>query len=229
MLERLSPNFNDRRGNQPIDMLVLHYTGMKTADEAMERLCNPEAEVSAHYVIDEKGGITKMVEEENRAWHAGVSSWRGETDINSRSIGIELINPGHEFGYREFTEFQMASLEILAHDILRRHPIPERNVVGHSDIAPQRKTDPGELFDWEALARVGIGLFLPRSKPQKPNVKKAQNKLAKIGYEINLSGEIDPQTKSVIKAFQRHFRPLRVDGLLDPDTAGRITSLTEII
>ncbi len=229
MLERLSPNFNDRKDGHPIDMLVLHYTGMKSAEEALDRLCDPTAKVSAHYLIDERGGVTKIVAEKNRAWHAGVSSWRGKTDINSRSIGIELVNPGHEFGYRDFTDRQMATLEILAHDIVRRNPIEERNVVGHSDIAPQRKRDPGELFDWEALSRVGIGLHLPHSKPQKPNAKAAQEGLAKIGYEINISGQMDPETKMVIKAFQRHYRPHRVDGLLDPDTSGRIASLTKIL
>jgi len=229
MIERPSPNFDDRKDGHPIDMLVLHYTGMKTGEEALDRLCDKSAKVSAHYLIDERGGVHRLVDEEKRAWHAGVSYWRGETDINSRSIGSELVNPGHEFGYQEFSEIQMATLEILSHDVLRRHPIPERNVVGHSDIAPDRKMDPGELFNWEALARNGIGLYPPRAKPQRPEVKAAQRSLNWIGYQIEMSGEMDGQTKSVIKAFQRHFRPQRVDGLLDADTAGRLALLAEMV
>lgn len=229
MLECPSPNFNARKSGAPIDMLVLHYTGMESGNEALERLCDPEAQVSAHYLIDERGGVTRLVEEHMRAWHAGVSYWRGNTDINCRSIGIELVNPGHEFGYLNFTDMQMSSLEILAHDILRRHPIPARNVVGHSDIAPQRKKDPGELLDWASLARIGIGLYPPRTKPKVPNPKTLQEQLKRIGYEIEINGDIDITDRKVIKAFQRHFRPLRVDGLPDADTAGRITAVADLL
>ncbi len=153
-----SPNHDSRNG-QPIDMLVLHYTGMKTGAEARARLVHPEAKVSAHYVVEENGDIYRLVAEENRAWHAGVSQWRGNTNINQRSIGIEIVNPGHEFGYRAFPDAQMESVALLCKDILSRHDIPKRNIVAHSDIAPVRKEDPGELFDWKGLANQGIGLW----------------------------------------------------------------------
>jgi N-acetylmuramoyl-L-alanine amidase len=159
MAEFSSPNFDERPGGAPIDMLVIHYTGMPTAQDALERMCDADARVSAHYMIDEDGAVHALVPEGMRAWHAGVSSWRGHTDINARSIGIELVNPGHEFGYRPFSEAQMLALIELAGEILIRHPIQSRNVVGHSDIAPSRKTDPGELFDWKRLAAEGIGLW----------------------------------------------------------------------
>ena len=146
-----SPNHDDR-GGAAIDMLVLHYTGMKTAEAALERLCDPAAKVSAHYTIDEDGTVYAHVPEARRAWHAGVSFWAGATDINSRSIGIELVNPGHEFGYRDFPDAQIAALITLCHGILLRHPIPSARVLGHSDVAPARKEDPGELFPWERLA-----------------------------------------------------------------------------
>ena len=142
-----------------IDMLVLHYTGMRSAAEALRRLTSPEAAVSAHYLIDEDGAVWRLVPEERRAWHAGVSYWRGRRDINSASIGIELVNPGHEFGYRAFPEAQVAALEVLCRDVLSRYQIPPRHVLGHSDVAPARKDDPGELFPWRRLARAGIGLW----------------------------------------------------------------------
>ena len=149
-----SPNFNDRIGYDAPLMILLHYTGMKTAQEALDRLCDPAAEVSAHYTIDEDGTIYHMVDEDKRAWHAGVSEWKGETDINSASIGIELVNPGHEFGYREFPTAQMEALANLCKDIIARQPI--ETVLGHSDVAPERKQDPGELFDWKWLAKQGV-------------------------------------------------------------------------
>lgn len=149
-----SPNFNERIGYAAPNMIVLHYTGMKTAKDALERLCDPAAEVSAHYVIDEDGTLYQLVDEEKRAWHAGVSKWDGETDINSASIGIELVNPGHEFGYRAFPAAQMEALAKLCKDIMTRHDI--QTVLGHSDIAPERKQDPGELFDWQWLADAGV-------------------------------------------------------------------------
>ncbi len=152
-----SPNFDSREG-QKIDMLVLHYTGMKTGSGAIEKLCDASAKVSAHYVVEEDGRVLQLVEESERAWHAGVSFWRGNTNINQRSIGIEIVNPGHEYGYRPFTLAQMEAVIALCEDIVKRHKIPARNVVGHSDIAPARKQDPGELFDWEWLASVAVGL-----------------------------------------------------------------------
>jgi len=217
MIERPSPNCGPRPDGVPVDMLVLHYTGMRSAEEALDRMCEPSARVSAHYCIDEDGSVTRLVSEGKRAWHAGVSYWRGETDINDRSIGIELVNPGHEFGYRRFPEVQITALTLLAAAILRRHPIPKRNVVGHSDIAPSRKRDPGELFDWPRLARVGIGLW-PKTLAGEPG--EVPRMLAEYGYRADEEG--------AVKAFQRHFRPARVDGVPDEETAGLLAGLLAI-
>ncbi len=151
--QRPSPNFGERRNGAKPSLIILHYTGMKTAGEALERMCDPKSEVSAHYCIEEDGTIWQLVDEDRRAWHAGASSWQGETDINSHSIGIELVNPGHEFGYRPFTEAQYQSLIPLCKAIMQRYDIKTENILGHSDVAPERKQDPGELFDWERLMR----------------------------------------------------------------------------
>ena len=218
MIERPSPNFDRRPADVPVDMLVLHYTGMETAGIAVSRLCDPEAKVSAHYVIDEDGAVQRLVSEDRRAWHAGVAFWRGETDINGRSIGIELVNPGHEFGYRPFPEAQMAALETLARDILARHPIPARNVVGHSDVAPRRKIDPGALFDWPRLADAGIGLW-PEDGGEGGDVVAM---LAEFGYET-----VD--LEKTVEAFQRRFRPSRIDGVADAGTVGRLRALIEVL
>jgi N-acetylmuramoyl-L-alanine amidase len=225
--DRPSPNFDVRPGTGLIDMLILHYTGMKTAKEALERLCDPAAKVSAHYLIDEDGSVWRLVDETARAWHAGISSWRGRSDINAASIGIELVNPGHEFGYRPFPEAQMTALEALAHEILARHPIPPRHVLGHSDVAPQRKDDPGELFDWPRLARAGIGLWpdFSAAMTPPPTMAEIQRELATIGYTCPASGELDSETRTVITAFQRHYRPTLCDGLADAETRHRIAIL----
>ncbi|HEY1507001.1 MAG TPA: N-acetylmuramoyl-L-alanine amidase [Stellaceae bacterium] len=225
IVERPSPNFDARPADGRVDMLILHYTGMRTAKEALDRLCDPAAMVSAHYLIDEDGTITRLVAEEQRAWHAGIASWRGRSDINGASIGIELVNPGHEFGYRRFPEPQMAVLEALAHAILERHPIPARNVIGHSDVAPLRKQDPGEHFDWARLARAGIGFwpdFTGQTAATLPGLREIQKKLASIGYFCPQSGALDAVTTAAILAFQRHFRPARCDGVLDAETSRRI-------
>jgi N-acetylmuramoyl-L-alanine amidase len=205
-----------------IDTLVLHYTGMATAAEALARLLDPQAKVSAHYLIDEDGSIVQLVDEAMRAWHAGVSFWRGQTGVNARSIGIELVNPGHDWGYRPFPEPQMAATIGLARGLLARHPIAAGNVVGHSDIAPRRKADPGELFDWRRLAAEGIGLWpepadalLPMDEPTVADL------LARIGYET-----VD--LRASLKALQRHFRPARVNGRLDFETARLLQGLAEI-
>jgi N-acetylmuramoyl-L-alanine amidase len=221
--ERLSPNHNQRQA--PVDMLILHYTGMKSAAAALDRLCDPAAQVSAHYLVEEDGRVWRLVPEEQRAWHAGVSFWAGRRDINSASIGIELVNPGHDLGYRPFPEAQMAALESLARGILARHPIPPRHVLAHSDVAPQRKIDPGELFDWPRLARAGIGFwpdFMVKPARIPAEIGEIQEKLAAIGYEIRLNGAKDAETTQVIAAFQRHFRPLRCDGDPDLETRARI-------
>jgi N-acetylmuramoyl-L-alanine amidase len=229
IVERPSPNFDQRPGDGRVDMLILHYTGMQTAAAAVDRLCDPAARVSAHYLIDEDGAVWRLVPEENRAWHAGVSFWRGRTDINGVSIGIELVNPGHEFGYRPFPELQMAALEELAQGILARHPIPARHVVGHSDVAPLRKQDPGELFDWPRLARAGIGVWPDFTSPAPSSgmdsIGAAQAALVAIGYGSPRSGALDPETAAVVTAFQRHFRPASCEGALDRETGARIAIL----
>ena len=155
-IERFSPNHGPRPEPARIDMLVIHYTGMTTAEAALERLCDPDARVSAHYVIEENGAIWRLVPENRRALHAGVSCWEGERDLNAVSLGIEIVNPGHEWGYRSFPEAQMSSVERLCRELIGRYSIPPHRVVGHSDIAPERKSDPGELFDWARLARAGL-------------------------------------------------------------------------
>jgi N-acetylmuramoyl-L-alanine amidase len=223
--DRSSPNHDARPG--AVDMLILHYTGMANVAAALDRLCSPEAKVSAHYLVDEDGTVWRLVAEERRAWHAGVSSWRGRRDINGASIGIELANPGHEFGYRPFPEPQIAALETLARDIIGRHPILPRHVLGHSDVAPLRKTDPGELFDWPRLARAGIGLWpdLTTLPPPAAAIADVQRQLAQIGYDTPLSGAEDAQTAQVIAAFQRHFRPTLCDGKADRETRQRIAAV----
>ena len=230
-IERLSPNFDARPGAGAIDMLILHYTGMKTAEEALDRLCDPAAKVSAHYVVGEDGQVWRLVDESQRTWHAGVSSWRGRSDINGASIGIELVNPGHEFGYRAFPEAQIEALEELARDILARHPIPARQVLGHSDVAPLRKEDPGELFPWQRLARSGIGLWPDFDAPATPSDTLAdlQAMLATIGYGCPNTGVLDAETRAVIIAFQRHFYPLACDGALDLETRRRIAILARAV
>jgi N-acetylmuramoyl-L-alanine amidase len=224
--EILSPNHDARPSGQPVDILLLHYTGMPGAQAAIDRLVDPTAKVSAHYLIEEDGTVWRLVPEERRAWHAGVSYWAGARDINARSIGIELVNPGHEFGYRAFPPAQMDRLEALAREILARHPIPARRVLGHSDVAPQRKLDPGELFDWEGLARHGIGLW-PRAttQPTPWSVAEFQSGLARFGYEVPDHGRLDEATKAALTAFQRHFRQSRCDGLPDPESAGILADL----
>jgi N-acetylmuramoyl-L-alanine amidase len=225
ILDRPSPNHDARPG--VVDMLVLHYTGMRSAAEALGRLCSAEAKVSAHYLIDEDGSTWRLVAEERRAWHAGVSCWAGQRDINGVSIGIELVNPGHENGYRPFPEPQMTALEGLCRGIIARHSIPARNVLGHSDVAPQRKSDPGERFDWARLAGAGVG-FWPdlTATPAAPQpIAEIQQLLAAIGYETPQTGVLDPTTAMVVVAFQRHFRPSCCDGALDAETRARIAAV----
>lgn len=217
-----SPNFNSRDG-APVDMLVLHYTGMKSCAEALDRLCDPAAEVSAHYLIDEDGTVYQLVDEHERAWHAGVASWRGETNVNSRSIGIELVNPGHEWGYRDFPDTQMQSLVPLCRDIVGRHGIPALNVVGHSDVAPTRKLDPGELFDWAVLARAGVGLWPDTDHlPDPCDSHEVLKLLVEIGYDVS-------DEPAAIAAFQRHYRPRRFDGNPDEETRRTLAAVRALI
>ncbi|MDB5669216.1 MAG: N-acetylmuramoyl-L-alanine amidase [Alphaproteobacteria bacterium] len=203
-----SPNFDER--TLPITLLVLHYTGMPDAASAIKRLTEAESKVSAHYVVAEDGQVLRLVAEEKRAWHAGRSWWRGIQDVNSASIGIEIVNPGHEFGYRPFPEEQMDSLIPLVADIVQRHGIRPPNVVGHSDIAPARKDDPGELFDWGRLAKVGLAVPRPSRNLIDPSWTDAGFLLAleRYGYEVH-------QAKPAVIAFQRRFRPENIDGVID--------------
>ncbi|WP_417690799.1 N-acetylmuramoyl-L-alanine amidase [Roseibium sp.] len=223
-----SPNHGARPDEATIDMLILHYTGMPSAEAALQRLCDPSTEVSAHYFVHEDGQILQCVPESCRAWHAGKSTWKGEEDINSRSIGIEIVNPGHEWGYRSFPEQQIAAVSDLALDICARHGIAAWNVLAHSDIAPDRKEDPGELFPWEALARAGVGhhvdpapiggnLFMQEGDAGQP-VEAVQSMLVLYGYGVDVSGEFDATTRHAVTAFQRHFRPEKVDGIVDQST-----------
>jgi N-acetylmuramoyl-L-alanine amidase len=223
-----SPNCDVRPDGRAIDMLILHYTGMESAAAALARLCDAEARVSAHYMIDEDGTTYAMVPEERRAWHAGISAWEGEAGVNGCSIGIELVNPGHEFGYRPFPEPQIAALTGLARAILFRHRIPPWRVLGHSDVAPARKQDPGELFPWARLAEAGIGLWVDyRAEGEPPPLGVAQALLAEYGYDCPQTGADDEATRLVVTAFQRHFRPERVDGTLDAETAVRLAALLD--
>lgn len=227
-----SPNFNERAG--PPDILVLHYTGMESGEAAIARLRDPEAKVSSHYVVEEDGRIFTLVAEERRAWHAGVSFWKGERDINGRSIGIEIVNPGHEFGYRPFPDAQIAAVIALTADIRTRWMIADGDIIGHSDVAPARKIDPGELFPWKALAEAGHGLWVePDPAPGAPLTEGAEGAgvfafqagLTRLGYECSPSGQFDSATTTVVSAFQRHWRPHQVDGIADGETRARLIAL----
>lgn len=222
-----SPNHGSRGeppDMRPINMLVLHYTGMASAAAAIERLCDPAAQVSAHYLVEEDGPIWRLVPEARRAFHAGISCWHGEQNLNYVSIGVEIVNPGHEWGYRPFPEAQMGAVEALCGDIMSRHRIPSYRVVGHSDIAPDRKADPGELFDWPRLARAGIGLWPPPGQTGRRGrgvglIERtgALSDLARIGYCVTSATE-----RVALAAFQRRYRPDRWDGLLDGETCARL-------
>ncbi|MDE8349809.1 MAG: N-acetylmuramoyl-L-alanine amidase [Acidocella sp.] len=214
-----SPNFDARPEGSPIDHLVLHYTGMLSAQAAISRLCDPAAKVSSHYVVDEDGTVYALVAEAKRAWHAGVSYWRGVRALNNRSIGIEIVNPGHEWGYRAFPKAQMLAVRDLCRGILSRHPIPARNLVGHSDIAPDRKQDPGELFDWQWLAGQGVGFWTDAMGEPRDLMQD----LAAIGYDVSL-----PEA-AVITAFQRRFLPGSVSGVADEVTRKRAAGVLETL
>ena len=218
MIERPSPNFDERM--LPVSMIVLHYTGMPTCEAALDRMTSPEAKVSAHYCVDEDGTIYRLVDEEKRAWHAGKSRWRGVTDINSASIGIEIVNPGHEFGYRNFPDEQIAALIPLVSAIKERHGIGRGDVVGHSDVAPARKEDPGELFPWDALAKRRLALPSPTRDLIDPFWTDAGFLLAleRFGYDVS-------DEKKAIIAFQRRFRQGKLDGIVDGECRAKLLSL----
>ena len=237
LIDKASPNFGPRQavdGFTGVRHLVLHYTGMVSGPAALERLCDPVAQVSAHYLLDEDGTAYRMVDEAARAWHAGKSFWRGQRDLNSTSIGIEIANPGHDHGYRPFPEAQIDALIELAGGIIARHDITPDNILGHSDIAPGRKIDPGELFPWERLARAGIGLWPEPSQPlpSVPDLGAAFRRLSEIGYPVpvtELLGAdlLEPSSGAtdVIAAFQRRFRQQKVDGALDLETAAVLAAV----
>jgi N-acetylmuramoyl-L-alanine amidase len=231
-----SPNIDERVGGDP-DIILLHYTGMQTAEAALDRLRDTEARVSCHYFVHENGDIVQLVQEARRAWHAGVSSWGGETDINSRSIGIEIVNPGHEFGYTDFPIRQIAAVIALCRGIIARRAISNDRILAHSDVAPARKQDPGEKFPWKLLAESGVGLWVePVSITDwlslvpgdtGDTVMDLQKSLAEYGYGIPPSGEYDETTKLVVTAFQRHFRPAQVDGMADTSTRETLRRLLD--
>lgn len=235
---RPSPNFNERPQPATIDILVLHYTGMESGKAAIDRLCDPASKVSAHYVVEENGDVLRLVDEEMRAWHAGVASWAGINDVNGRSIGIEIVNGGHDFGSPAYPDIQMQAVERLSQEILSRHPIMPRSVVAHSDIAPERKADPGEWFDWARLARAGVGVWvepvpvvdgpLLKLGDRGDPVSELQFQLANYGYGIEVLGVYDLKTEAVVRAFQRHFRPERVDGVADLSTIATLRLLLDV-
>jgi N-acetylmuramoyl-L-alanine amidase len=231
-----SPNHKERVGNGRPDMIVLHYTGMATGAAALERLCSLDApQVSSHYLVYEDGRILQLVPEARRAQHAGVSSWEGETDINSRSIGIEIVNPGHDLGYPDFPDRQIDAVIALCRDILRRRPIRADRVVAHSDVAPSRKQDPGEKFPWARLHAAGVGHWVGPAPlgngdglaqgDSGAGVAELQALLAQYGYGIPSIGQFDQPMHDVVAAFQRHFRPARVDGIADASTVETLRRL----
>lgn len=227
-LDRPSPNHDERAA--PVSVLVLHYTGMESAEAALDRLADPGAKVSAHYVVLEDGRVVSMVAEDRRAWHAGVSRWRGMTDLNSASVGIEIVNGGHDFGLPDFPAVQIEAVIALSRKIIARHAIRPGNVVGHSDIAPERKIDPGEKFPWPRLAQAGVGLFPAGSAAPAPvSEREAGRLLTEIGYGISWDGSGPADLPTVLSAFQRRYRPSRVDGRLDDDTAGLIATVHGLI
>jgi N-acetylmuramoyl-L-alanine amidase len=233
-----SPNHGERAGGRQPDMIVLHYTGMPSADAALRRLCAKESEVSAHYLVYEDGRILQCVPEARRAWHAGEGSWGDDTDINSCSIGIEIANPGHDFGYPDFPGRQIAAVIALCRSIINRRSLRTDRVLAHSDIAPARKKDPGEKFPWRLLFESGVGLWVEPAAikgsahialgDKGDAVITLQAALKKCGYGIPVTGEFDETTRDVVTAFQRHFRPARIDGVADNstiDTLGHLLSI----
>src|ERR1700755_2651400 len=230
-----SANFGDRNKGRLPDMILLHYTGMQDADGAIGKLTTAGSEVSAHYIVLEDGGIIQCVPESKRAWHAGVSSWAGEEDINSCSIGIEIVNRGHDWGYPDFPSRQIAAVTALCRGIMLRRHVPAHRVLGHSDVAPARKKDPGEKFPWHSLANSGVGHWvqpapITRGESLKlgaisDDVMNMQTAFARYGYGIPVTGKYDGATMEVVTAFQRHFRPAKVDGVCDHSTMETLHAL----
>jgi N-acetylmuramoyl-L-alanine amidase len=230
-----SPNFDARTG--PPDMIVLHYTGMATGEAALARMRDPLAKVSAHYMVETDGRVFALVPEERRAWHAGKSFWRGQTDINAASIGVEIVNPGLDHGYVPFAEAQIAAVIDLLADIRSRWTAPNARILGHSDVAPGRKEDPGELFPWKRLAEAGHGLWAePAPAPgaalgpgdEGPGVFALQAGLTRLGYDCAPSGAYDDWTATVVHAFQMHWRPTDIGGVADGETRARLMALLRL-
>ncbi len=232
-----SPNHGERRDGANIDTLILHYTGMPDAQQSCDWLCNPDSEVSCHYFVFEDGRIAQLVPEDRRAWHAGASFWAGDTDINSRSIGIEIANPGPPDGEPGYPDAQIEALIALCRDIVDRNAIPASRVLAHSDVAPARKCDPGEKFPWDRLASAGIGHwtepepvgggeFMQEGDVGQP-VEALQAMLAHYGYGVDITGTFDSTTREVVTAFQRHFRPAQVDGVADRSTVTTLYRLSQ--
>ena len=234
VIERLSPNHGERRAGA-VDMLVIHYTGMATAEEALQWLADERSRVSAHYLVDEAGAVYALVPEDRRAWHAGESMWAGEGDVNSRSVGIEVHNPGHDGALPDYPDTQIEAVIALALEIVERHGIAPARVLAHSDVAPARKRDPGERFPWARLAKAGVGLWAEAGEPDERAVLAAgergdavaalQHDLAALGYAIEMTREFDAATEAVVAAFQRHWRPALVDGRADGSTRDQLAQL----
>ncbi len=224
VIDHPSANFGPRPDDYPIDILVLHYTGMQSGQDALDRLCDPDSSVSSHYLVEEDGRIFRLVDEDKRAWHAGRGNWQDCLDVNSHSIGIEIVNPGHEFGYRPFPDKQITSVIALCQDILTRHKIPAGRIIAHSDMAPDRKEDPGEFFPWNLLAENGIGLW-PGIRPTSPvNLPEFDRLLDQIGYggpsdDVTETEQDAYRIKRYI-AFQRHWRPSDISGVIDDECMG---------
>lgn len=254
IIDRPSPNHDAR--TRPIDLIVLHYTGMQDAETALARLTDPEpmagkypgpwhnhdvpadaplGRVSTHYVVGEDGAIYRVVSEEHRAWHAGASSWEGEGDVNSRAIGIEIVNGGHDFGLPDFPDAQIEAVIALVQDILPRWPSLNRTrVVGHSDIAPERKLDPGEKFPWKRLADAGVSIWPQAATPFAHQhgddpVGRVQAQLVLIGYGVSQTGAMDEATRAALVAFQRRFRPAKMDGLIDEETQSLLAAVSRMV
>ena len=239
LIQAPSPNFDARRG--PPDILVLHYTGMQSGEAALARLRDPDAKVSAHYLVEEDGRVFQLVPEERRAWHAGRGVWQGEDDVNAASIGIEVVNPGHEFGYRPFPDAQIAAVIALVGDIRDRWTIPDNRIIAHSDLAPDRKEDPGELFPWKRLAEAGHGLWfepavervaaltgLLQKGDEGIGVMVLRAGLHRLGYGLKPGPDYDAETETTVRAFQRHWRQSRVDGVADGETRARLVGLLQL-
>ncbi|MEM0898356.1 MAG: N-acetylmuramoyl-L-alanine amidase [Pseudomonadota bacterium] len=236
---RPSENFGERRGSRGIELLILHYTGMSTGEDAENWLCDPASEVSSHYVVHENGQVVQLVREAHRAWHAGKASWKGVEDINSVSVGIEIVNSGHEGGLPAYSRRQIEAVCDLSKEICGRHSIKPEAVLGHSDVAPGRKVDPGEHFPWDILFENGVGHFVPASQTEGGRffqegdagqpVEALQSMLSLYGYKLPISGQFCAQTRIVVEAFQRHFRSKRVDGVADAATIETLYSLLKLL